>query len=167
MSRHRYSGRVLTADYLRAGLGLAVTAGPVLLLDPAPPVAAVLGTLAVLFAAFALRTGVRHLTVIEVTDDGIVAQGPIPCRIAWRDVTRLRLDYFAIRREPRRGWMQLKIRGRTRRIRIDSTIDGFEYLAAAVADTARAHAIPLNDTAVANFGALGIAVGCSDGEAAA
>ena len=167
MSRHRYSGRVLTGDYLRAGLGFSVTAGPFLMLDPVPSVATILAALALLFAAFALRTGVRHLTVIEVTDDGIVSRGPIPCRIAWGDVKRVRLDYFAIRREPRRGWMQLKISGRSRGIRIDSTIDGFDYLAAAVADTAREFAIPLGDTAVANFGALGIAVDRNEGEAVA
>ena len=167
MSRHRYSGRALAGDYLRAGSGLAITAGPVLLLDPAPAVAAILGALALLFGAFALRTGLRHLTVIEATADGIVARGPVSCRIPWRGVTRLRLDYFSTRRETQRGWMQLKISGRYRRICIDSTIDGFEQLAATVAGTARKYAIPLTDTAVANFGALGIAVDGSDDGAAA
>ena len=167
MSRHRYSGRVLAGDYLRAGSGLALTAGPVLLLEPAPAVAAILGALSLLFGAFALRTGLRHLTVIEITADGIASQGPISCHIRWRGVTRLRLDYFSARREPRRGWMQLKISGRYRRIRIDSTIDGFEQLAATVASNSRIHAIPLTDAAVANFDALGITVEKSDGEFAA
>ncbi len=167
MSRHRYSGRVLAGDYLRAGSGLAITAGPVLLLEPATAVATVLSALSLLFGAFALRTGLRHLTVIELTADGIVSQGPISCHIPWRGVTRLQLDYFSTRREAQRGWMQLKISSRYRRIRIDSTIDGFEQLAAAVASTAREYAIPMTDTAVANFGALGIAVDGSDGEVAA
>lgn len=167
MSRHRYSGRVLAGDYLRAGSGLAITAGPLLLLEPASAVAAVLSLLSLLFGAFALRTGLRHLTVIEVTVDGIVSRGPISCHIPWRGVTRLRLDYFSARREARRGWMQLKVSGRYRRIRVDSTIDGFEQFAATVASTARKYAIPLTDTAVANFDALGIPVDASDGGIAA
>jgi hypothetical protein len=167
MRRHRYSGRVLAGDYLRAGSGLAITAGPALWLEPAPAVAGILYALSLLFGAFALRTGLRHLTVIEVTADGIVSRGPISCRIPWRGVTRLRLDYFSARREAQRGWMQLKISGRYRRIRIDSTIDGFEALAATVAATARQYAIPMTDTAVANFDALGIAVDGGDGEVAA
>ncbi len=158
MSRHRYPARVLAADYARAGFGLAVTAGPLLLLEPAPVVAVVLGAVALLFGAFALRTGLRQATVIELTVDGIRSRGPMPCHIPWRDVTQLRLDYFATRREPPRGWMQLKVSGRHRRIRVDSTIDRFEQLAAAVASTAQDRAIPLNDAAVANFGALGIDV---------
>lgn len=167
MSRHRYSGRALAGDYLRSATGFAVTGGPVLLLEPVPAIAAILGLLSAIFVAFALRTAVRQLTVIEVSADGILAQGPIPCRMRWRDVTRLRLDYFAMRREPQRGWMQLKVGSGVRRIRIDSTIDGFETLAATVAGCARDHAIPLSDTAVANFAALGIAVEPGDREAAA
>jgi hypothetical protein len=167
MSRHHYSGKVLAGDYLRAGSGLIITAGPVLLLNPAPAVAVILGVLSLLFAAFALRTGLRHLTVIEITADGIASRGPISCQIRWREVTRLRLDYFSARRQAQRGWMQLKISGRYRRIRIDSTIGDFEQLAAAVATTAREHAIPLTDTAAANFNALGVAVDGSDSEVAA
>ena len=167
MSRHRYSRRVLIKDYLRAGLGLAVTAGPVLLLQPAPAIAVVLGALSLLFGAFALRTGLRHLTVIEVMTDGIVSRGPISCHIRWREVTRLRLDYYAIRREPQGGWMQLKIGGPRRGIRVDSTIDGFEQVAAAVASIVPTYAIPLTDTVVANFDALGISVAAGDSGATA
>ena len=36
MSRHRYDIATIRADYLRAAFGLALTLGPVLLLDPAP-----------------------------------------------------------------------------------------------------------------------------------
>lgn len=158
MERYRYSGAALFKDYLRAGVGLAATAGPILWLEPATAVVAVLIGLAALFGGFAVRTGLRQFTVIEVTADGIAARGPVGCFIPWHGVKRLRLDYFAIRREPRRGWLQLKISGRYRRIRIDSTLDDFARLAAAVAIRAREHAIPLSDTAVANFQALGIVV---------
>lgn len=167
MSCHRYRGRVLSGDYLRAGAGLAFTAGPLLLLEPVPTVAVVLSGVALLFAAFALRTGLRHFTVIEVTADGIAARGPIPCRMPWREVKRLGLDYFSASRERGGGWMQLKVSGRYRRIRVDSTIDGFEELATAIAGVARKHAIPMADTAIANFHALGIEVDGGEREVAA
>lgn len=158
MSRHRYRGRVLSGDYLRAGAGLAFTAGPVLLLEPAPVVATILSAFAVLFGVFALHTGLRHLTVIEITDEGIAVRGPLPCRIPWREVTRLKLDYFSTGRERQRGWMQLKVGGGFRRIRVDSTIDGFKEMATAIAGFAMDYEIPLANAAVANFHALGIAV---------
>jgi len=167
MTRHRYPRNVLSADYVRAAVGLAFTAGPVLTLQPAPAVAAILGSLAALFAAFALRTGLRHFTVIEVTPDAIAARGPLPCRLPWREITRLRLDYFSTRRQREQGWMQLKVSGGFRRIRVDSTIDGFEELANVVAGIARENGIPMADTAVANFRALGIEVAGADREIAA
>lgn len=156
MSGYRYRGGALLRDYLRAATGLSVTAGPVMLLQPVPAVAAVLGALSMLFALFAVRTGLRHLTVIEVTADGIAARGPISCRIPWRDVTRVRLDYFSIGRDRGRGWMQLKVGGGFRVVRVDSMIDGFEEIARATAEFARDHAISLNDATAANFQALGI-----------
>lgn len=159
MSRHRYRGMALSWDYLRAGTGLAFTAGPVLLLEPMPAVAVVLSCLALLFVVFAVRTGLRHLTVIEVSAEGIAARGPFSCSIPWREVTRLRLDYFSIGRERERGWMQLKVSSRFRRLRVDSTIDRFAELASAAAKFARDHAVPIADSTAANFHALGIEAG--------
>ncbi|UCH74793.1 MAG: hypothetical protein JSU82_02765 [Rhodospirillales bacterium] len=167
MSVHLYPTRDLSADYVRAAIGLSVTAGPALLLQPAPAVAAVLGGLAVLFAAFALRTGMRQLTAIEVTEDGIAAQGPLSRRISRDEVTRVRLDYFSFGRERAKGWMQLKISHGYRHIRVDSTIEDFETVAQAAAEIARRNELALSDTTVANFRAMGLAVDDPDREIAA
>lgn len=169
VKQFHYRGKVLSIEYLRAGVGLAITTGPLLLLDPAPIVGGVLGALAILFAAFALRTGLRNFTVIEMTEEGIAARGPISCSIPWRRVKLLRLDYYCTGRERDggRGWMQLKIAGQSSSIRIDSTIDGFDELAAAAAGIATRHSIPLSDTTAANFQAIGIPVVGDRGEMAA
>ncbi len=166
-NQYRYSGTVLSKDYLRAGVGLVATAGPVIWLDPLPTVAMVLTGLAVLFGVFAARTGLRQFTAIEITSDGIAARGPLSCHMQWHDVRRVRLDYFSIGREGRRGWMQLKVSSRFRHIRVDSTIDDFNQLAAKIAEMAQQYGIPLPETAVANFHALGIAVAGGDREVAA
>ena len=155
MSLHRYAPRALAGDYARAGIGLAVTGGPLIFLRPATVVALVLGALAAIFALFALRTAMRQLTVVEVTPDAIKAHGPAGKSIAWDEIDQVRLDYYTTRRESGTGWMQLKLGTGRGQIRIDSTVGEFERIAAAVA--AAAHGADMTETTRGNFEALGIA----------
>ena len=155
MSLHRYAPRALASDYARAGIGLAVSGGPLIFLRPATVVAVVLGALAAIFALFALRTAIRQFTVVEVTADAIRAHGPAGKRLAWDEIDRVRLDYYATRRESGSGWMQLKLGGGGGQIRIDSTVGEFERIAAAVA--AAAPGADMTETTRGNFQALGIA----------
>lgn len=155
MSLHRYPPRALAGDYARAGIGLAVTGGPLILLRPAAAVAIVLGALAAIFALFALRTAMRQFTVVEVTADAIRAHGPAGKTMAWDEIDRVRLDYYATRRESGIGWMQLKLGAGRGQIRIDSTVGDFDRIAAAVAAAARG--ADMTETTRGNFQALGIA----------
>lgn len=156
MSRHRYPARALAGDYLRAGAGLAVTGGPLLLLETATGVAAVLAALAGVFALFAARTGLRHVTVVELSGAGIALHGPARGRLPWDRIEQVRLDYFATRRDAPNGWMQLRLGGAGRRIRIDSTIEGFEALAESAAAAAARRGVVLTETTEDNLRALGI-----------
>lgn len=155
MSLHRYSRRALAGDYARAGIGLAVTGGPLIFARPTTVVAIVLGALAALFALFALRTALRQFSVIEVTAEAIRAHGPAGKRLAWDEIDRVRLDYYATRRDSGTGWMQLKLRAGRGRIHIDSTVGEFDRIAAAVAAGARG--AEMTETTRGNFHALGIA----------
>ncbi len=155
MSLHRYAPRALAGDYARAGIGLAVTGGPLVLLQPATGVAVVLGALAAVFALFALRTAMRQFTVVEVTPDAIRAHGLAGKSLAWDEIERVRLDYYTTRRESGSGWMQLKLGGEGGQIRIDSTVGDFNRIAAAVA--AATPGAAMTETTRGNFQALGIA----------
>lgn len=157
MSTHHYPPGTLYGDYLRAGVGLAVTGGPLVFLQPSAVVAIVLGCLAALFAFFALRTVCRQLTVVEVTPEAISTRGPGGKRFAWGDIERVRLDYFSTRRDSENGWMQLKLMAGRRQIRIDSTVDDFGLVAASVASAATVSGAAMTDTTRGNFQALGIA----------
>lgn len=158
MSLHRYSLRALAGDYLRAATGLAITGGPLFLLDVAGAVAIVLGGLSVLFAIFGARTAWRHGTVLELTPDALVQRGPVRREIRWADMTGCRLDHFALRREEATGWMQLGIEGAGRKIRVESTISDFSLIAAAAASAAATHGMELTDITAGNFHALGHAI---------
>ena len=61
-----------------------------------------------------------------MTETGIALVGPMPKSIEWRQLDRFALAYFSTRRDGRNGWMQLTLGAGARRIKLDSTLDGFE-----------------------------------------
>jgi hypothetical protein len=156
MSRHRYDRRALAADYVRAGLGLALTVAPVILVEPAPVVGVSLSLLGALCAAFALRTLAQQLTEIAVDAEGIRIKGPWPRAIPWRDLGDVSLAYFATRRDRSKGWMELRVSGAGQRIKADSTIGDFTSLAAASLAAANAKGLPVSARTAANAAELGI-----------
>ena len=151
------TGRVY-GDYARAAFGLAATAGPLLLLDPAPALAVILAALAALFAWFAARTALRHGYRFELTDQGIVRRGAMERRLAWAELRRIKLAYYAPQRNRKEGWMQLTLRGPGGPISVDSTLAGFDLVAGKAAAVAAARDLPLDDATAANLTALGFEV---------
>jgi hypothetical protein len=152
----RYPVASLYPDYLRSALGLGLTVSPLLVLDLAEAVAVLLGGLGVLFAWFGARTVVRHLSRVELSGETIAVSGPRPRRLAWRDLERMKLAYYAPRRSRDDGWLQLTLSGGGRPIRLDSTLSGFDQVLGEAARAARAKALPLDPATEANLAALGL-----------
>lgn len=159
MSQHHYPAATLYADYLRALFGLAVTAGPLLVVDLADPLVAVFAALTALFLWFGARTGLRHASRIEVSTDGIALRGPIERHLLWHQLERVKLAYYAPRRSRENGWLQLTLGGgRGRPIRVDSTLEDFDRVLERVRHEVEAKALPLDPTTESNFSVLGMAV---------
>jgi hypothetical protein len=161
MTCHRYPWSALLADYGRAALGLAVTLPPLLLVGLSPVAVAIFSGLALLFAVFAGNTLLRQLGTLTIDDSGIAITGGWSRRIDWAALTRLRLRWFAARRDPRAGYMQLLLKGGGRRIAVDSRIEDFAAIAAAAARQATALGLSLDDSTIANLAALGVVSGQS------
>ena len=158
MTRYRYPPGPLLGDYARATAGLALTGLPPLLLHLSPWVVVPLAVAAGVFVLFAARTAQRHVTVIEMDDNGIHARGPLGGSIPWEHLAHVRLNYYSTRRDRGLGWMQLRLKGTGagETVRIESTLDGFDEIAERVAGVARKRGIGMTDTTVSNFLALGI-----------
>ncbi len=154
MTRHRYPVRVLRGDYVRAGVGVALTAGPLAAVGAGPWVSAVLGGLAAIFAYHGWRTWRRQGTLVEVSDTGISTSGRSRVILPWAEVSRVRLRYYSTRRDRTGGWMQLILDGPGGRLRIESTIDDFDVIARRAAAAAAANGLVLDDASRANFAAL-------------
>ncbi len=156
MSLHRYPAASLWADDARAAAGLAMTALPLAVLDMHWVLTAAFGAAAILFAGFLVRTGLRHITVIETGDAGIATHGPLGSAIAWPQLAGLRLRYYSTRRDREHGWMQLTLRGNRRRLRLESTLDGFDDVVGQACAAARRNGVTFDDATVENLLALGI-----------
>jgi hypothetical protein len=156
MTRHRYPLSALLADYARAALGLAVTLPPLLLVGLSPAVVSIFSGLALLFALFAVSTLQRQVGTLTLDDSGIAIAGGWSRRIDWAALMRLRLRWFAARRDRRAGYMQLVLKGGGRRIAIDSRIEDFTAIAAAAAREAARRGLTLDDSTIANLAAIGV-----------
>lgn len=162
MSLHRYPTASLAGDYARGGIGMLLTAGPLMAVPMHPIVAWLLAGAAVLFIFFLGRTVLRHATVIEADDQGITARGPVGRTIPWPALKDVRLRYYSTRRDREQGWMQLTLRGHGRRLTVESSIEDFDTLAGQAAAMARRNGVTLSDATLNNMMALG-AVPASSG----
>lgn len=152
---YRYPARALAADYARAGVGAALFLSALAWLEPAAPIAGVLAAGAALFLVYFARTVCRQWTPIELDEAGIRTRGPRGAAIRWGELRSLRLDYYSTRRDQEEGWMQLKLRGADRTIRVDSGLAGFAELTRSAVAAARQHGLELDETTRENHALLG------------
>ncbi|TVR99566.1 MAG: hypothetical protein EA406_03040 [Rhodospirillales bacterium] len=153
---HRYPAGAVAGDLLRAAAGLSLVGLPLAFGDTAPPVTVALAAAAALFAGYAVITARRHLTRLEVSDDGIRSIGVAATGLAWRDLEQLKLSHYSTRRDRSGGWLQLRLRGHGESISVDSRLDGFDHLAACAAAAAHRNGIALDTATLHNLYTLGL-----------
>lgn len=158
---HRYSPASLRADYVRAGVGLALSGGPLVVVASHPVATWILGGLAALFVLFGLRTALRQAVRYHVTDESIARAG-VPtlgigaARLSWSQLTKVRLRYYSTRRGRDGGWMQLILKAGRDTLRIESSLEGFDAIAAVAARAAERRGLEPDPATLNNFTALGI-----------
>jgi hypothetical protein len=154
---YRYPWQAMVPDYARAALGMVCTGAPPVLMELPGLATTVLVFLAAIFALFGIQAALRHVTRILVSARDIRAL-PMGTRLDWDALTRLRLAYFSVRRDGRRGWMELKLRSGRRSLRIDSRLEGFTEVVRQAAAAASQGCVQLEPATVSNLETLGIAI---------
>lgn len=156
----RYPVKSLAADYFRAGIGLSVGLGVLASVPPGPVVLPVFGGLSLIFGVFGYRTVKRHVTTISLGDTAISSQGLGSVTLPWHELEMLKLRYYGSRRQRARGegegFMQLTLRGAGGSLTLDSSVDGFEYIAWRAAKAARDNRVTLDETSAGNLLDIGI-----------
>ncbi len=158
MKVYRYAFRSLAGDCLRSAIGLAVGVGVLLSVPPSPAIIAIFGSVAMLFALFALRTAQRQLLKVAVTDEEICNAGIWTRAISWNDLERIKLRYFGTKRDDRGsgGFMQLTLNGGGTSFTIESSLEGFDYIAWRASKAARENGLSMDATSAGNLLAIGL-----------
>jgi hypothetical protein len=154
----RYRRQPIVADAIRAVVGVILTGVPLLFVAPSPATLVIFGGLAAVFALFGVRTALRAGSVIELGQDGVTVRGMLGGTIAWQKVRAMKLGYYTTRRDRQGGWMQLTLQGGGKRLRFDSTLEGFDRLVRRAVAAATANDATLSPATLANLAALDIAV---------
>ena len=160
MKIFRYPVRSLIGDYLRAGVGLAVGLGVLASAPGSVTIIVIFGGLTVLFIGFSYRTVQRHLLRVAVTNEEICSRGFGTRELSWPSLEQLKLSYYGTRRQRSRefggGFMQLTLKGANASVTLESSIEGFEYIAWRAAKAARENGVSLDPTSAGNLLELGI-----------
>jgi len=164
MKEYRYPIQEISREIWRAGLGIVVTAVPLLLLQPSSVIVYILGCLLCLFVLYGVRAFDRQIARICISDQNISITGIRTRAIEWEALERLDLSYFSTRRDGEKGWMQLKLTGKGVRLRIESTVTDFEDLVGICVSVAAEKRVSLSATTRRNLDILGVmaASGYSD-----
>jgi hypothetical protein len=156
MSEHRYPARNLMEDYARGAAGL------VFLAIACVPMHWVLhlifGLMALLLLSFGVRTYLRGRSRIVLDATGIAVIGPRSKRLAWADLAQLKLRYFSTRRDRKRGWMELNLKGGGASLAVESQIEGFEEIVRQAARAAMARGLTVDPSTEGNLAAMDMPV---------
>lgn len=128
----RFSKLSLAGDYFRGIGGLLVSLLVIYVTGNAVWALVVFGPLAVLFAWFLYRTVERQISEIELAEPGVIRRGLGERRIAWEELSELRLRFYGTRREVRNrsgGVLQMRLADENgTRISVDSGLLDFDKL---------------------------------------
>ncbi len=160
MNVFRYPSKSLIGDYIRSGVGLAVGLSVLASASSSIAIVIIFSTLTVLFLAFGLRTVKRQMLRVAVTDEEIRGAGLGTQALPWGRLDQLKLRYYGTRRQRVRessgGFMQLTLKGAGATMTLESSIDGFEYIAWRATKAARENGVSLDSASAGNLLELGI-----------
>lgn len=163
---HRYPLTSLYTNYLQSLTGIVFLGTPFYFSFGNIWLSPIFGGLTALFVVFGIRTGIRHLSVIESTPESIAIVGPLGRRVAWDDIVKVDLRFFSTSRgKSEKGWMELKICDKSGCVKMESNLQGFEQIVSKAANAGFRNAAEMSQTTMENFTAMGITVDFPDEEA--
>lgn len=114
--------------YARVAIGLGCALGAWFAVPASTTVAVLCLAVAGAFVLYAAQILLRQTTGVRWDGEGVHLEGPVTRSLPWSDLRGVRLAYFSTRRDGANGWMQLKIKGKTGVVRLDSDAAGFDRL---------------------------------------
>ena len=145
-------------DYIRAIGGTVLCLAPLALGLEVVGAVWLLPLAALLFGIFLVRTILKHMTTVTVSDQWITLKSIRETTVPWEKLTELTLSYFTTWKSGGKGWMQLRLRGAGKTLRVESSLTGFERVAELATAAARANQVVLTATTLSNLESLGVSI---------
>ena len=155
MSLHVYPRRAVYKDYAWAVAGLVLAGIPIVIVAPGSMFMWVLVIALLLFTAYAYTAFRRQFTWFQTDSHGVKGRALSDASFLWREITEVKLAYYATRRDKSNGWMTLTIRTHKRRFTMESSISDFHEIAEGAFKAAITNRLELDATTVENFEAIG------------
>lgn len=153
----RYPQRLLNREVVKSGLGLALTLGVVVLLNPSAWVSVPLLVVAALFALYLIQQAARYPLRFTVDDAGVTrVRGAERKAFRWSELKQFRLNYYPNGRKASMGTLVLVLHDGAGKLKVDSTLDHFPTLLSRAAQAARERNLELRPTTEANLDQLGL-----------
>jgi len=154
----KYSRKSISGDYIRATIGLIITAGLLLAATQITIFQYIFAAGAILFFGFLLRTFLRQFSSFIVTKTNIERVGLFKSSLSWNNLNNVTLKYFATRRDRKDGWYQLTLSDGIIKITIDSELMGFDNIMKICSDTVIQKRITVSETTSDNFTSSGFSL---------
>lgn len=156
--RYGYPFSSIRGDYIRSIIGLGICTSPFLFGMPPQGALILVAIVAVLFGLFLLRTIARHVTTITVDETNIRVKTLNEFAVPWGRISELSVSYFTTWRNGGKGWMQLRLKGGGKTLRVESSINGFEEITHRAVKAACENHLDMSSATLSNLEALGISV---------
>jgi len=155
-NEYSYPLSAIGGDYVRAIGGAALCLAPMAFGLELVGAVWLLLAVALLFCVFLFRTILKHVTTITVNDQRIRLKNIRETTVPWDRLTELTLSYFTTWKSGGKGWMQLRLRGAGKTLRVESSLTGFDRIAELATAAARSNNLVLNATTLSNLESLGV-----------
>ncbi|GAB5470037.1 MAG: hypothetical protein Kilf2KO_30670 [Rhodospirillales bacterium] len=161
----RYPSKSLTGDWFRTVCGLGIGFGMLLFAPITWWTGIIFGSVSLLFCYFGKRTLEKQLQRIAVSDEGLWVRDLRDRALPWPELTQLRLRFYGSQRQHRKlkageetssGFLEMTVAAGDRRVKFDSTLEGFALLAWRAAGAARAAGIALDPATAGNLLDIGV-----------
>lgn len=163
MTRLYYPLSRLLPDYLRAGLGLAMSLGLLLFAEPQSVIFGLLAGLCLLLTWLGVATIWRQQTEIALDASGVIRTGRwgLGKRLVlpWREVRKVTLRYYSTHRDRSAGWLRVTIEGTGGTLRADSELIGFPQLVGQAFAAAERNGAVIDETSRLNAAHLQVTQG--------
>ncbi|MDX1738028.1 MAG: hypothetical protein R3261_07310 [Alphaproteobacteria bacterium] len=156
MSTFYYHKQKLYWDLSKALFGLFLVGGVLIFANPVPWLFYTLVAITSIFILFLLKIIARFKTEINIDETGIEISMLKATRLNWADLDHFKLRYYSTKKSGDKGWMDLQLKGKGKRINVDSQLDGFEEVLGEAARHAAKTGLGLDPVTIDNLNASGI-----------